>query len=285
LSRPISRFMSILDAILLGTLQGVTEFLPVSSSGHLAAVQVLLGVETPGVFVEVCLHFGTLMAILLVFRRELVRLVRDGFRGLGLMLRGERHRIPERAAAFQMCVALLVGSVPAAVAGILIGRTIERFSEGNLPACGVFLFVTGLALLASRYAPPGCAKTVSPARGLLIGLAQAVALLPGISRSGSTIVTGLFLKLERETAVRFAFLLAVPAIAGAMLWELVGGKALEALPASVWLPLMVGTLLSALVGTVCLLFLVSVIRNGRLHLFAAYCLPAGVVFFVVGILR
>ena len=272
--------MSIVDAILLGALQGATEFLPVSSSGHLVAAQELLGMESPGVFLEVCLHFGTLVAILVVFRAELARVVLDGFRGLGLLLRGEGHRIAEQAAAWPTCVAIIVGTVPAAAAGMLWERSIERLFDGNLSACGVFLFVTGLVLLASRYAPPGSVKTLSPGRGLLIGLAQAVALLPGISRSGSTIVAGLFLKLERDTAVRFAFLLAVPALAGAMLWKLIRPGAVA--PSVAWLPLIVGTVVSALVGTVCLVLLVSVIRKGRLHLFAAYCLPAGAILFVLG---
>jgi len=276
--------MSVLQAIFLGILQGVTEFLPVSSSGHLVAAQALLGVKSPGIFLEVSLHLGTLVAVLLVFGRDLAGLVRDGSLGLWLLVSGSGGQIPQMARRFPTALAIVVGSVPAAAAGLLLKGYIEPLFEGNLRACSIFLSVTGLILLFSRYAARGEEETVTPLKGLLVGLAQACALLPGISRSGSTIVTGLFVGLDRRAAARFAFLLAVPAIAGAMGLEIVGGDALAALPKGTWPAVLCGTVASAAVGTISLLFLMSVVERGKLHLFAVYCIPAGAFLYLVSFL-
>ena len=275
--------MDLLQATILGILQGITEFLPVSSSGHLVAGQALLGLESPGVILEVSLHFGTLLAILVVFWDDLVDLVVHGWKGFVLLCRRKPARIADSAPRFFTAVAIVVGSIPAGFAGVLLKDYITPFFEGDLTACGIFLIVTGLMLLATRWALSGDVANVGPGRGLIVGAAQALALLPGISRSGSTIAAGLYVGLERDTAARFAFLLAVPAMAGAVVLELAGaslGSAEISWPAVVW-----GTAVAAVVGWVSLKLLLPIVKKGKLHFFAAYCIPAGSLLLVYSLLQ
>jgi undecaprenyl-diphosphatase len=274
--------MNTADAIVLGLVQGLTEFLPISSSAHLAAARALLGVQSPGVFMAVALHFGTLLAILVVFWREILKIAADGLVGARLYLGGrDSEAISREAPEFLTAMAVVVGSVPVAVAGLCLEQTVERILS-SLWASGALLCATGLVLAASRWAPQPKTGRVGVGRGLLIGIAQAAALLPGISRSGVTIVTGCFLGVERRAAGRFSFVLAVPALAGAALWELRQAvPALRGHPSAGADPLIrsgalaAGALVAAAVGTLCLVLLLRLIERGRLHWFAAYCLPAG----------
>jgi len=281
--------MSTIQAVLLGLVQGLTEFLPVSSSAHLAAAQALLGVQAPAAGVAIALHCGTLLAILIVFWRDLWAVALDGLRGGLGILRGESMRtIVQTAPLWPTAVAIVLGSVPAGLAGLLLGEKVELLFS-NVVASGALLFVTGLLLLSSRCAPAPRTDRVDARRGLVIGMAQAAALLPGISRSGATIVTGCLLGVERRAAGRFSFLLAVPAMVGAALWELRRASAApqaaagqdELIRAGA---LAAGVLVSTLVGTVCLLFLLRVVERGRLHWFAAYCLPAGAAMVLGGLI-
>ena len=270
----------LIDYILLGLLQGATEFLPVSSSGHLVAAKKLLNMAPEGLLLEVCLHFGTLLAVLYVFRKDIRNLVTDAAAGVRLLLRGTaREEIARRAPLFSMAVAIVIGSVPVAIVGACFYGAIKDLFQANLRVSGALIAVTGAILFADKYAPPGAVAAVGWLRALLIGVAQAVAVLPGISRSGATIVTGHFLGLHRELAARFSFLLAAPAMAGAMAVELLRSLAAEGgVPGptgSEIAGLICGTAAAALVGGVCLTWLLRVIHRGRLHWFAAYCLPMG----------
>jgi undecaprenyl-diphosphatase len=280
--------MTTWHCILLGLVQGLTEFLPVSSSAHLVAAERLLNVRPPGVFLEVALHAGTLAAVLLVLWREIAVLARDGLWGALLYLRGAgRAAVAERAPMFGTALAIVVGTIPAALAGVLAEDAIAGLFA-NLTAAGVCLCVTGLILLGSRWAPAGTRTRVTVGRGLAIGLAQSLALLPGISRSGITIVAGRLAGLDRRLAGRFSFLLAVPALAGAAVLELI--RTLPGEPGAAGDSLIragalaSGVLVSTLVGTVSLLLLLRVIERGRLHWFAAYCLPAGAAMLLAGVL-
>jgi len=283
--------MGLLQHILLGLLQGVTEFLPVSSSAHLVAARTLLGVHASPLFLEVCLHFGTLVSILLVFRSEIWRLLADAVKGAVLLVRGmPQQELARQAPSFGMAAAIVAGTIPAAVVGLCCRDAIGAVFEGHLQLCGVLMMVTGLILLASRYAPQSSVSAVGPLRGLVIGMAQAVALLPGISRSGSTIVAGYFAGLERPLAARFSFLLGVPAMAGAMV--LVAGHYVlaeggvsahgAAGPGGSVAGLIGGTVASAVAGAVCLVLLLRVIQRGKLHWFAAYCVPVGALLAALG---
>jgi undecaprenyl-diphosphatase len=257
--------MSLLQIILLAIVQGITEFLPVSSSGHLVVVNRLL--ETWGhspvedlLEVSIVLHLGTLAAVLVFYRREIVRLLGRDRRVLGL---------------------LVVGTLPAAILGVLIKKVLPDEMSGqilnNVLLAGCMFPITAAGLLWASGRPPG--KVDYPQltwrQTLSIGLLQAFALLPGISRSGATIVAGLGAGLRREAAATFAFLLAIPAIAGAGVLELVEvwkEGATGTSPAT----LAAGFAISMLVGLGALALLIHWVRQGRLAMFAYYLIPLGV---------
>jgi undecaprenyl-diphosphatase len=272
--------MNILQAIVLGAIQGVTEFLPVSSSGHLVIVQELLGERSPGVMLEVSLHFGTLLAILVVFRRDLCRVAHQGMAGAKMRIRGVgREEVCKAYPHYRAAWAVAIGSIPAALAGIAVKTAGEGIMDSPVIA-GICLMITGVLLLLLPRAPQGRECPVPPGPGLLVGVAQAFALLPGISRSGTTIAVGRYLRLGPETAARFSFLLAVPALAGAALIEFVhmmqdgiaGGTSAMALAA--------GTATSIVVGIASLVWLLRLIRRGKFHWFGAYCLPVGFIVLI-----
>lgn len=275
--------------ILLGVIQGATEFLPVSSSGHLVVVQKIFDYEKTGILLDVSLHFGSLLAIFVVFRSELWRICKDTLHGLSLTLRRSApEQIKREAPLFLVGAAVIVATIPAGVTGIFLRDTIRGFFQSDLPVTGTFLMLTGLVLLASRFAPRGEVEDVHPARGLLVGAAQVFALLPGVSRSGTTIVAGCFLGIRRDAAARFSFLLAVPAIGGAMIMECFAitqsPSEYHSLNASRVTALMLGTLTAAVVGWVCLKYLLRIVQRGQLHWFAAYCMPLGILLILAGLL-
>ena len=195
-----------LESIVLGIVQGLTEFLPVSSSGHLVVVPALLGWEQPSLTFDLVLHFGTLIAVVFAFRRELWVLV------LGVLGRGA-----DPDAARRLVWLLFLGSIPAAIAGIAFGSFFEDRFEAPIATC-FELLATAIILLGAEWVIRRGEghEPVDAKRAGIIGVAQAVAILPGISRSGSTIAAGLVTKVSREEATRYSFLLAIPAIAGAV---------------------------------------------------------------------
>lgn len=249
-------------AALLGLLQGLTEFLPVSSSGHLVVAQHLLGIRSPSLFLEVMLHGGTLAAVLLFLRRDLLRLARG-------VVAPRRARGGER----RLCLLLLLGSLPAGLTGLSLRGPLARV--GLHPVwVGASLLLNGLLLLTARRrggAGRGLWEVPWPT-ALLVGAAQALALMPGISRSGATIVAALWAGMHREAAGRFSFLLAVPAMTGAAVLE-----ALRAgpPPGTSWAALAAGCLTAACAGGAALTVLFRVLRRGRLALFAPYCWALG----------
>ena len=277
-----------LEVTLLAVLQGLTEFLPVSSSGHLVLMESLLEVRGGGLLLPVALHVGTLLAVLLVYRESVASTVRDVLQGR-----------PRYAAL------LLLGSVPAGLAGVLLEQWFsERFSDTRSAALG--LLGTALILVLSDLARRRRATAVhqrgSPrvADALCIGLAQAVAILPGVSRSGSTIGAGLALGLAPAEAARFSFLLSLIAITGAGMLEasvLLRGEDLQApgVPLLAWgvlvsavvgwialrLLLAWGVLVSALVGWAALRMLLALLARGVLLWFAAYCAALGAAFLLL----
>ncbi len=213
--------MSIWEAILLGIIQGVTEFLPISSSGHLILVPWLLGWDEPGLLFNVGVHVGTLMAVVVYFWRDL-------FSMAVALPRGIIQRKPLADPMSFLALVIVLGSVPAAIVGVTLGDRIDEFfhtgSGGNraivLIACALMLVGVMMAI-AERVADRRRGiEDIGFRDGILIGLAQALALFPGVSRSGSTITTGLFLGFRRESAARFSFLLGVPAVVGAAAFEL-----------------------------------------------------------------
>lgn len=251
---------------LLAVVQGLTEFLPVSSSGHLVLVRALTGLKEAPLTLEVVLHLGTLGAVLVFFSRKIRAVLGSAWRGDG---DGRRW-----------LVAVVVGSIPAAGAGLLFREFFES-AFGSLVGTGCCLIATGLGLW---FLGKGGADRPGPAPGLgtamAVGLAQAVAILPGISRSGSTLLAGLNLGLDRRTAGEFSFFLMIPAVAGAGLLDLLKAGSEPGLPAGL---LLLGAALAGATGLLALGLLMWLLRGGRLRLFAPWCLAAGLVALWLGL--
>ncbi len=250
--------MTLWQGILLGLVQGLTEFLPVSSDGHLAVIGHVAGVHTPGVFVEVALHVATLGSILVVYGRRFWQLVVDVLR-----------RQPD---ALRYAGLLIIGMIPAGLVGIFLQHLIERAFQ-SLWAAGVGFLVTAACLWSTRHRGPQGASQPSPRGALIIGLAQAFAPLPGVSRSATTISSGLWVGLGAVPAADFSFLMAIPLIAGAGLVEARHASADIAQVGAV--PLLVGCIVAFLSGVFAIRFLVAMLRRGRFYLFAPYCLAIG----------
>jgi undecaprenyl-diphosphatase len=271
--------MNILQALCLGVLQGLTEFLPVSSSGHLVLAQNLFGLRDPQLFCDVAVHAGTLMAVLLVFRADLLRIFKDCFAFLTHSSQTPGH-ISSNAnqTSIQMALVIIVGSIPAALVGLLLRGFIERLFMSPL-AVGAGLWTTGLLLAWSRWSPEHRRDLSAPTMvdAIWIGLVQALAITPGVSRSGATICTGLLRGLEPELAFRFSFLLSIPAILGALALEVF--KAGGDHPG--WYVVSVGFLAAFLVGWLALRLLLVLVGRGKLYYFAPYCFVVGTIAFVV----
>lgn len=256
--------MSIWQAVILGLVQGATEFLPVSSSGHLVLAERLMGISTDGVTFEVAVHAGTLVAVLLYFRRRIGDLVRAVLGG------GSTGSLEGVAASRRMIMFLVIGSIPAGLVGLIFKSEIEAmFAAPRMAA--LFLIVTGLWLLAMKWArAPG--GTMSTAKAWWIGCAQAVAILPGISRSGATIATGTLLGVSPAVAAEFSFLLSVPAVAGAMVLSLP-----DVLAAGRFDPaILIGAVTAGITGYFALSAVFAALRRRRFLWFGAYCLTVGV---------
>ena len=262
--------MGWLQAIVLSAVQGITEFIPVSSSGHLVLMQHFLGVEIveDNIFFEILVHFGTSLAILLVYYRDLAELARS-------CLSGERQR---RLVAWRYVGCLAVGSLPVALAGLFFYDQLAAiFARPSLAA--LMLLITGAILYSSKFRP-GTQLEVSIKFALLIGLAQAMALLPGISRSGITIVAALMIGVSRTEAGRFSFLLALPALFGASFLDFRKIDSLETLPMSLSMTL-AALAVSAVVGYFSLKILLDFVHRGQLHYFSYYCVAAALVSLVL----
>jgi undecaprenyl-diphosphatase len=256
------------QGLILGTVQGLSEFLPISSSGHLVLAQWLLGYESPGVSFEVLLHLATLLSVLLVYWRRVAWLLHG-------LARGQRD-------AWQFGGLLVMASIPAAVAGLLLRDVFEAQFESPV-AVGIDFLVTAVVLWSTRWVPKADAET--PVRwqsAVAMGLAQVLAILPGVSRSGTTIAAGLWCRVGARAAAEFSFLMAVVVIAGTGLLEAMhmaeGPLVVEW--GVVW------AFLAALVsGVFAIRFLVLLLRRGRFHIFAPYCAVVGSLTLVWAVLR
>jgi undecaprenyl-diphosphatase len=255
--------MSWWEGLLLGIVQGLTEFLPVSSSGHLVVAEAALRVRTPGVFVEVVVHVATLFAVVVVYWPRLLAL------GLGAT-RGERD-------TWRFIGLVLLASVPAGLVGILFREWFARTFD-SLAIVGVDFLVTGTVLWSTRSAPAGLRETPTAGGTLAVGVAQAVAILPGISRSGSTIATGIWAGLDPVRAAEFSFFMAMPAIAGAALLELPNLTASAASVGAVPLAVSFGAALVS--GVAAIRLLIWLLARRAFHRFAPYCWTLGVLSLV-----
>jgi undecaprenyl-diphosphatase len=262
--------LSVLDAVLLAILQGFTEFLPVSSSGHLVLAQELLNLHDPQMIIfDVFVHFGTLISVVFVFWKDILEILRSFVKAFSTMKLKEEYKKTEH---FRLGVAIIIGSLPAGIIGLLYRHQIEAaFTDPKLVAMN--LVITGLILFLTRLAKPVHGKKVGLVTAFIIGLAQAVAILPGISRSGSTMSTALYLRTSPMQAARFSFLLSVPVIAGAALLE--GYKIFRHGNTLGAMPLVVGTAVSAIAGYFAIKVLLKIMEKGKFSWFSFYCLAIG----------
>jgi undecaprenyl-diphosphatase len=273
--------MNYTEAIILGIIQGLTEFLPVSSSGHLVLFQQLFGLKEAELFFDVCVHLGTLLAVIVVFRRKIWNIIAALWRLISLA--GQKETILQRVESdpdLKMALLIVIGSIPTAVLGLMFhGIADQLFSSSFFT--GLMLMVTGLLLWLTRRPKPGDRamdiEGFSRTKALVIGLVQGLAIIPGISRSGSTISIGLLLGIDRETAARYSFLLSIPAIVGAGALSIKDG--LSHTDLAIWLSLL-GAAVAALVGYGALRVLLSVVKKGHLYVFAPYCWLAGILAIV-----
>ena len=267
--------MTILEAIVLGVLQGITEFLPVSSSGHLVLMQHFLGIKESKVFFEVMLHFGTLGAVIIVYYRLIGSLVRTGF---STLFQAAFYRQPQLTVSntpdLRLIWFLLLGSVPTGLIALLFKDSLEAIFGKPMVVAGM-LIITGLILQLSRVGQRR-RETATPLRVWhtpLIGIAQGLAIIPGISRSGSTISISLLLGLSPQVAAQYSFLLSIPAILGAVILKLRDIGEITIAPTV----LVAGTLTSFIVGYIALRFLLAMLNRGKFSVFSYYCFALGIV--------
>jgi undecaprenyl-diphosphatase len=262
--------MGSLQAIFLGIVQGLTEFLPISSSGHLVLFQSFFGMKEPEFFFDVSVHLGTLVAVCMFFFGDLKEMASAffskstwSFEGGGLLRR--LSQVPE----MRLFGLILVGTVPTGLLGLMF-RPMVEFLFSSIRVVGIMLLVTGFLLWLTRGVKGGGRSTAELDLwdGICVGIMQGLAILPGISRSGTTIAMGLFKGLDRETAARYSFLLSIPAILGAMVLQLAEMRT-KALPPIG--PALLGASVAAAVGYGALKVLIGLVKKGDLHRFAFYC--------------
>ena len=262
----------LLKAIILGLVQGLSEFLPISSSGHLVIFAEILNFKEPGIAFEVFVHFGTFLSVLLAFRKEIVKMLYAPF-----AVWIHKVKDPELAEYLRWDLYIIVASIPAAIIGIVFKQEIELFFD-NILLVYFMLLVTGLMMIGTIFLP-NKQKEFKYGNTFLIGIAQAFAILPGISRSGSTIFTGMAQGMDRSKVARFSFLMSLPVIFGAVLLKT--KDLLEAPPSSAELGgLIAGTIVAFISGYFAIVWLLDVVKKGKLQWFGYYCIAVGLIGFL-----
>ncbi len=264
--------MSYLEAILLGLIQGLTEFLPVSSSGHLEIAKALFGDDSmpqESLTFTVILHFATALSTMVIFRKEIQTIIN------GLL----QFKWNEE---FQFSVKIIVSMIPAVVVGLFFEEQLESFFGGNLLLVGCMLLVTALLLLLADRAK-NTTKNVTYQSAFIIGVSQAIAMLPGISRSGATISTSVILGIDRTKAARFSFLMVVPLIFGKVAKDLIGG---DINFESSQIGIMSAGFIAAFVsGLLACTWMISLVKKSKLSYFAIYCAIVGLIAIVYTLTR
>ena len=241
--------MGLLEAVISGIVQGVAEFLPISSSGHLVILHKLMGFSEPEILFDLFLHLGTLVAVFIVFGSEIIESVTT-----------------KKRAGFLV----LLGSVVTFVFALLFIKNIEA-AFSNVKTVGIMFIVTGVWLIAGNFIRIGT-EGMTAFKAVLIGMAQGIGALPGISRSGATISTGLFLGLDGQTSAKFSFLLSIPAIIGAFLFKVKeSGLNLSGININYF----IGFFIACIVGVLSLKLLLKALYRNKFHWFGAYCILAG----------
>jgi len=259
--------MDILEAIILGVIQGFTEFLPVSSSGHLELAKAILGdtsVPEESLTFTVVLHFATALSTLVIFRKEVAEI----FKGLFQFKWNEE---------LKFSLKIIISMLPAVIVGLLFEEQLASFFDGKILLVGVMLLLTALLLLLADKAKK-TDKKVSFSNSLLIGISQAIAMLPGISRSGATISTSVLLGVDRTKAARFSFLMVVPLIFGKIGKDVLDGDINFHLSETT--PILVGFLAAFFAGLIACKWMIALVKKSKLSYFSIYCAIVGVIAIV-----
>ncbi|OYT17884.1 MAG: UDP-diphosphatase [Bacteroidetes bacterium 4572_77] len=256
--------MSWIEALLLGVIQGLTEFLPVSSSGHLELAKFILGdtsLPQESMLMTVVLHAATALSTIVVFRKDIAEI----FRGL-LQFKWNEETI--------FSLKIIISMIPAALVGVLLKEEIESLFGGHLLLVGSMLIVTAILLLLADRAKT-TNKKVGYWEAIIIGISQAIAIMPGISRSGATISTSVLLGVDRSKAARFSFLMVVPLILGAMAKDLLSGEITYT--ADLLIPLSIGFIAAFFTGILACTWMIALVKKAKLSWFALYCFIVGLI--------
>ncbi|OGH96844.1 MAG: hypothetical protein A2104_07580 [Candidatus Melainabacteria bacterium GWF2_32_7] len=276
--------MDIYQSVITGVIQGLTEFLPVSSSGHLVLTssiyKILMGKELASggseeILFDIMLHIGTLLAVLIYFKQDIVHLISEFFKSLkeGTLKTNYEAQLP---------IYIMIGTI----ATIAVALPFKDFFESlvyNPARVGIILMITGIVLYSTELMSSKITQKVSNItwkKSILIGLAQGLAVAPGLSRSGSTIAAGLAAGLDRVTAARYSFLLSIPIIILAAVYHLFDIGSVSEILSYNWTAIIIGTLISALVGYYCIKYFIIFISKNKLNIFAFYCLIVGLLMFL-----
>lgn len=264
--------MGIFEAIILGVIQGLTEFLPVSSSGHLEIGKVLLGVEfKDNLLFSVLLHLATALSTIVVYRNTILDILKGIFKG--------------QQNDLLFALKIFISMIPVGIVGLLFKEEVEAFFNGNIVLVGSMLLFTGTLLLITRFVTKQNDSDPTIPQGLAMGIAQAIAVLPGISRSGATIATGILTGVSREASARFSFLMVLPPILGASLLEFKDFLETYSTSAGIELsPLIAGFFAAFITGWLACIWMIKLVTQGRLIIFSIYCFIVGTVAIIASIL-
>ncbi|WP_053404658.1 undecaprenyl-diphosphate phosphatase [Persicobacter sp. CCB-QB2] len=262
--------MSLIEAFILGIVQGLTEFLPVSSSGHIELAKAILGTEVEeDVLFTVILHGATVLSTLVIYFQEIKKLIIEGVQ-------------PKWNDSKQYILFLVVSMIPVFFVGMFFKDTLENIFFGNILAVGIALLFTG-ALLSFTYLSRDFGTKITWSSAIVMGIAQAIAVIPGISRSGSTIATGLLMGVKKEEATRFSFLMVLAPIMGANLLELLKFDPSQSTSLS-WPVIIVGFITAFVSGVIACKWMIKLVKKGKLIYFAIYCLLVGTAAIVLSLI-
>lgn len=262
--------MGVLEAIILGIIQGLTEFLPVSSSGHLELTKAILGegkMPEEGLLFTVVVHFATALSTIVIFRKDVLEII------TGLL----QFKWNE---SFQFSLKIVLSMIPAVVIGLLFEEKLEQLFDGDVVFVGIMLIVTAVLLFFADKSK-STLRPVSFKNAFIIGISQAIAMLPGISRSGATISTSVLLGVDKNKAARFSFLMVIPLIFGKIAKDIMSGELVY--NESSFSYLSAGFLAAFIAGLFACNWMIKLVRNSKLKYFSIYCLVVGLIAIIIGL--
>ena len=274
--------MDMITTSILGLVQGLTEFLPVSSSGHLVIGQNLFGLKEPELVFDIALHFATLFAVIIFYRQAIFDILISCINALSKILKSKQKisTVLSSETDAKVFILICISSVPTAIIGLLL-KDFFKSLFASLTAVGISFLFTAVILFTTRFFKPGKTgeKELSVFKAIILGVVQGLAITPGISRSGITISCGLMLGLKREFAAKYSFLMSIPAIFGAAILEL---KDITSLNQGELLPIFIGMVFAAFSGFFALKYLINIVNAGRLYMFSFYLIILGVIVIFYG---